>query len=504
MIKKATFFLMGLLVSHTTIQAQEWEQIGSDIDGEAAYDYSGVSVSLSSDGSIVAIGAHRNDGSADNAGHGRIYKYQSGDWAQIGNDIDGEAAGDHFGRSIRLNSDGSIVAIGAHENDENGNNAGHVRIYENISGTWTQIGNDIDGEAAGDRSGASISLNSDGTIIAIGAHKNDESGTDAGHVRVFENQSGTWTQIGNDIDGVYPGENFGYSVSLSSDGSILAIGALYTDGNDNAAGHVRIYENQSGTWTQIGNDIVGESQNDQFGRSVSLSSDGSIVAIGAPYNDESGIDAGHVRVFENQSGTWTQLGNDIDGEAAGDKSGYSASLNSDGSVLAIGAYENEGNGNDAGHVRLYQYQSDTWTQLGEDIDSEASGDKCGRSVSISSDGARVALGSFYNSDSTHNAGHVRVFKSSTLDIENLQQHGISIYPNPTNGTIKIEFSNNSGWLKAGDIQKLIISDITGKQIIEKTEIQQNETFNLSGVESGLYILSIQTNEGIFSTKIIKD
>ena len=50
--------------------------------------------------------------------------------------------------SVSLSSDGSVVAIGApYGNDENGQGSGHVRIYQNISGTWTQIGDDIDGEA---------------------------------------------------------------------------------------------------------------------------------------------------------------------------------------------------------------------------------------------------------------------------------------------------------------------------------------------------------------------
>ena len=48
-----------------------------------------------------------------------------------------------------------------------------------------------------------------------------------------------------------------------------------------------------------------------------------------------------------------QLGSDIDGEAAEDISGYSVSLDSDGDRVAIGAYKNDGNGSDAGHVRVY-------------------------------------------------------------------------------------------------------------------------------------------------------
>ena len=87
--------------------------------------------------------------------------------------------------SVSLSSDGTRVAIGATVNDGNGNDAGHVRIYEYSAGSWTQLGADIDGEAADDDSGSSVSLSSDGTTVAIGARCNDGNGTDAGHVRVY-------------------------------------------------------------------------------------------------------------------------------------------------------------------------------------------------------------------------------------------------------------------------------------------------------------------------------
>ena len=80
-------------------------------------------------------------------------------------------------------------------------NSGQVRIYDNSNGTWTQIGSDIDGEDFDDHSGNSVSLSGDGTVVAIGAYGNDGNGSDSGHVRVYENNNGTWTQIGSDIDG---------------------------------------------------------------------------------------------------------------------------------------------------------------------------------------------------------------------------------------------------------------------------------------------------------------
>ena len=378
-------------------------QIGGDIDGEAAGDYLGRSVSLSSDGTIVAIGAFGNDGNGPSSGHVRVYQNISGTWTQLGGDIDGEAAGDYSGTSVSLSSDGTIVAIGAVGNEGNGTSSGHVRVYQNISGTWTQLGGDIDGEAAGDYLGRSVSLSSDGTIVAIGAFGNDGNGPSSGHVRVYQNISGTWTQLGGDIDGEADEDQSGISVSLSSDGTIVAIGA---DGNNGASGHVRVYQNISGTWTQLGGDIDGEAASDYSGTSVSLSSDGTIVAIGAFGNDGNGPSSGHVRVYQNISGTWTQLGVDIDGEADEDQSGISVSLSSDGTIVAIGA---DGNNGASGHVRVYQNISGTWTQLGSDIDGEAAGDYLGRSVSLSSDGTIVAIGAVGNDGNGTSSGHVRIY-----------------------------------------------------------------------------------------------
>ena len=61
------------------------------------------------------------------------------------------------------------------------------------------------------------------------------------------------------------------------------------------------------------------------------------------------------------NGLAQQLGADIDGEAAGDRSGFSVSMNAAGDRVAIGGIYNDGNGSDAGHVRVYQYSSGSWS-----------------------------------------------------------------------------------------------------------------------------------------------
>ena len=64
--------------------------------------------------------------------------------------------------------------------------SGHVRIYEYASSTWSQAGADIDGEAYDDNSGTSVSSSSDGTEVAIGAPNNGGGGSYSGHVRVYD------------------------------------------------------------------------------------------------------------------------------------------------------------------------------------------------------------------------------------------------------------------------------------------------------------------------------
>ena len=378
-----------------------WIQIGQDIEGEADEDDPRTAVALSSDGSVVAIGARFNDGDlvvggyavvGEDSGHVRLFRNVDDTWTQIGQDIDGEATFDYSGESVALSFDGSVVAIGAKKNDGNGNISGHVRIYRNVDDTWTKIGQDINGEAARDFSGEAVALSSDGSVVAIGAPWNDDNGEESGHVRLFRNVDDTWTQIGQDIDGEAANDYSGAPVALSSDGSVVAIGAPMNEDNGYYAGHVRIYHNMDDTWTQIGQDIDGAAAGDRFGESVALSSDGSVVAIGASWNDDNGEESGHVRIYHNVDNTWTQIGQDIDGEAADDFLGTSVALSSDGSVVAIGAMGNDGNGEDSGHVRLYRNVNGTWTQIGQEIVGEAAGDESGLSIDLSSDGSVVAIG----------------------------------------------------------------------------------------------------------------
>ncbi len=406
---KNEYLILLFLIFYTTSSFAQ-VQIGADIDGEAAQDEAGYAVAMSADGNRVAVGAPRNNGASTDAGHVRIYDLVDDAWQQVGADIDGEAAQDASGNAVSLSADGNRVAIGANFNDGNGTKAGHVRIYEWMAGAWQQIGADIDGEAVNNECGSALQLSADGSRIIIGSPKFSSLGSLVGQVRVFDFDGSTWQQVGVTIIGEDIDNEFGTAVSISANGNRIAIGAPKNDGNGVYAGHVRVYDFIGGAWQQIGSDIDGEAGNDRLGAALSLSADGSRIAIGANKNDGTGIDAGHVRIFELVDNNWEQVGADIDGEAAGDELGTSVALSTNGDRVVIGANRNDGNGTSAGHVRIYDFYNGEWQQEGEDIDGEAQFDNSGISVALSNNGRQIAIGANLNDGNGTIAGHVRVYE----------------------------------------------------------------------------------------------
>jgi hypothetical protein len=191
---------------------------------------------------------------------------------------------------------------------------------------------------------------------------------------------------------------------MNSAGDRVAIGAPLNDGNGADAGHVQIYQYTNNAWTQLGADINDEAVGDKTGVSVSMNSAGDRVAIGVESGGAS--TTGQVRVYQYTNNAWTQLGVDIDGEATDDKFGASVSMNAAGDRLAIGGPENDATGlGGGGHTRIYQYTNNTWTQLGSDIDGDNINDKSGASVSMNAAGDRVAIRATYQ-----NNGEVGIFE----------------------------------------------------------------------------------------------
>lgn len=332
-----------------------WVQLGADIGTGV----STVTLTVSLDGDRVAIGA-----STQNV---RVYEYINSVWVQLG-----EVEGVQTDASVSLSGDRVVVGR------RFGGSNGQTRVYEYNGMAWNQLGADIDGEANGEEFGASVSL--DGDRVAIGAPRYGTAFN--GRVRVYEYNGTAWIQLGAGIDGETAGAESGTSVSL--DGNRVAIGAPRgTNGGGVLSGNVHVYEYNGTAWVQLGANMDGEVGTDFFGTSVSL--DGDRVAIGAPVALLS--NGGYVRVYEYNGTDWVQIDADIDGETGSDRSGTSVSL--DGNLVAIGAPFNDGNGIDSGHVRVYELSCPSKCGNGVldgdeqcDDGNAASGDGCSDSCQL--------------------------------------------------------------------------------------------------------------------------
>ena len=143
------------------------------------------------------------------------------------------------------------------------------------------------------------------------------------------------------------------------DSNTLAYGGLGDTTNGVATGVVKIHTWNGNSWVQKGNSIIGESALNSSGWSISMP-DTNTIAIGAPLNDDNGVNSGHVRVYKWDGNSWIQKGVDIDGLAADDWFGHSVSM-PDSNTVAIGARQAfNSTGLKDGYVRIFRWDGAAW------------------------------------------------------------------------------------------------------------------------------------------------
>jgi hypothetical protein len=387
------------------------------IDGDSEDGDFGSSVSMCSDGSRVAIGAQGN-------GEVKVYELLNGEGGglkQIGqtlqHNIDNLLTS--FIRSrvvVELSSNCQVLAIGCpFSNVDNKTMAGQVVLYKynSASDSWEPLGNPnvIPGEDESDFSGASLALSQTGDRIAIGSPGNDWAAEDCGRVRVFLINNDGWAPLGIPLNGTFPGEEFGGSVSLANERTfdmyMLAVGSssrsairdAYGNVNPEAEVAVRVFELETGNWQQRGQGIVPQVFSVDTAWFVKLSSDGLKLVVSNLYIDPDGIginednDGIYVAAFEldDSKDKWVPRGDSIHQNFPGKKSGYIIALSENGDRIGMGDPGKEGAGGLSGHAHFYEFNGDQWCQLGPDIDGEAAGDMAGYSVSLSGDGKRMVI-----------------------------------------------------------------------------------------------------------------
>ena len=503
---KITFsalFFIFLIIQTTYSQTQ----LGNDIFGGVGFEESGSAVAISGNGNRIAVGSPEYSYSVFfDVGRVKIFEIQNNEWVQIGSEIVGETESEAAGNSITFSQDGNVVAIGMPFNtNQNGTNSGRCKVYEFINGDWSQKGTDLIGDSPSDAMGYTVSISDDGNRLALGGYlNNNTNGDNAGQTKVFEFNNGDWTQIGQSIYGESEDDLSGQFIDLSGNGSRLAISATHNSGNDpngNKVGHVRIFEldENNNTWIQLGEDLNGEENLNQYGTSVSLSFDGNILAIGTPRFGDSGameIFIGYAQVFEFADNNWNQLGQNIKGETRDDFFGNSVALTSDGTRIVIGAPLNDISGLTAsGYVKVFDFMNEEWVQVGSTITADQNDSRLGFSVSISTDGNRfIAGGPRYSQDLLSYNGIAKVFEFEPTSINNFNvSHKFIISPNPTSGVFSI---------KNELIQNLNVFNQTG-HLLQQFKNNGTNQFDISQLNPGIYFVQIELNGVTFWEKIIK-
>ncbi len=297
----------------------------------------------------------------------------------------------HIGNALAISADGNTIAVGApHESsaargingDQDDNslyNSGAVYVYVRSGDSWTQqayIKASNPGQS--DLFGMTVALSADGNVMAVAApwersaatgingDQNDDSLPQAGAVYVFTRSGDSWSQQAylkaSNTGRPGDGDQFGFSVALSADGSTLAAGAVsedsssmgvngvQTDDSASGAGAVYVFTKTGDQWAQqayikSGNHGGG----DLFGYGVGLSADGDTMAVAGydedgsgksvnPANDNELPGTGAIYVFERTGGTWSETSYFKGSRSQrNDALGYAVAISADGNTIAAGA-----------------------------------------------------------------------------------------------------------------------------------------------------------------------
>jgi hypothetical protein len=462
----------------------------------APNDWFGSSVALSADGTTLAVGArfedsaatgiggNQADDTASDAGAVYVFTHVGTSWIQQAYlKASNAETNDLFGCSVALSADGSTLAVGAfaekggiagingNQADNSAGSAGAAFVFTRAGTAWTQQAYiKSSNPNVNDQFGRELALSADGSTLAvaavdedsaspgIGGNQADNSAAGAGAAYVFTRTGVIWTQQAY-IKASNPGSNdlFATTIALSGDGSTLAIGAIGersaamgVDGNqaDDTAffsGAVYVFSRAGSVWTQQA--FVKPSNTnggDAFGAGVSLSADGSTLAVGAQSEasgvvgnqaDNSAAQAGAAYVFTRAGLTWSQQAYlKASNVSAGDEFRIVV-LSGDGATLAVGGWLEDStaagiNGNEAddsatnaGAVYVFNRAGATWTQQSYVKASNVGAvDFFGEHLAMSADGsvlaavahgessAELGVGGTGLDNTAPNAGAVYVFE----------------------------------------------------------------------------------------------
>ncbi len=490
------FALLIILVFTTLSDSICQTQIGNSFIGGDFIGRLGSSTDLSKDGSVLAMGSNGDTDAGVGSGKVLIYELEGDQWKIKGDTINGEGFGDSAGRSIALSDDGNTVAIHSPGIGfvSSGLNIGHVRVFTWNGSEWLQLGENIEGMAEDEVLGRGLDLSADGKTLAVGS----PSGRETGYVQIYRWINDQWELkgINGEMEGEEIGAMFGFSISLSQNGNMVAIGSVYSGDLGPKTGKVETfnYDSDNDSWIPIGQPLIGEAERDAFGWDVELAESTNTLVIAGPNNDEAFLGAGHIQVYDlNNNDEWEQVGLDIDGEAFGNAMGSSVDISNDGNRIVAGARQNDEAGNSAGKTYVFDRVNGNYMLSIEPILGLEALNNEGFKVSISGNGSIFSTSAPSHHGAESASGMVRAYRhpidlSSTNEIE----LAFSIFPNPTSSLVQV--SDPEVHIEA-------IYNYKGQEILKlKNEVSQ---VDLSRFTTGLYFVKLKLKDEEYFYKVLK-
>lgn len=401
-------------------------------------DLFGVSAALSADGNTLAIGATYKD---EKRGAVYIFVRASSTWNQEEKlTASVRDAEDQFGSSLDLSDDGNTLVVGAHledggneginanPTDNSASDSGAIYVFERSEGLWAHTTYIKSKPSAPNyQFGSSVGISGDGSTVVAGAPGQNSN---SGLVFIFLRTPTTWVQGAGYFEAPNSDANdrFGTTVALNLAGNVLAVGAPSEDGGaTGVGGAINEFAPDSGAvylfrktfaWGQgLYVKASNTGSGDLFGSTLTLSSDGNRLGVGAPREDgsatgvnsatnNSALDSGAAYLFTYAEGIWEEMAYvKASNTGAGDLFGSAMALSQDGSRFAVGSREEDSaspgiNGrsnNDApesGSVCTYDFDGTDWNLesflKAPEIDEGA---LFGTALDFSSDGETLAIGS---------------------------------------------------------------------------------------------------------------
>jgi FG-GAP repeat/Concanavalin A-like lectin/glucanases superfamily len=366
----------------------------------AALDLFGSAVAI--DGDTIVVGAPQDSDAGSLSGSALVYTAVAGVWTQQAKlTASDAAAGDLFGTSVAI--EGDTIVVGAYGNDDGGANSGSAYVFTRSGSVWSQQAELTASDAStGDWFGHAVSLSGD--TVVVGAYRDDDAGTNAGATYVFDRSASVWSQQSKLIaSGVTADDWFGSSVAIEADS--LVVGAPQHDGAGTNRGAAYVFTRSAAVWTEQASLSAGLADGDLFGGSVAISGDTAVV--GSHLADPAGSASGTALVFTRSGTIWSEQASLVASDGAvNDYFGLSVSI--EGDLIAVGAPFHDADALDSGSVYLFSRAGSTWSQRAQVRAKDAAvTDRFGRSVSLGAN--RAVAGAFANDQLATDAGAAYVF-----------------------------------------------------------------------------------------------